>query len=92
MSKAGTEGIMALLHERDIDHCALIALVAGMQDSLPDAIERLERVLDFNAEYRRTLSRRRRDQRKLIEINDRALDVGHSLLGGLRQLAEADAD
>jgi hypothetical protein len=49
MSKAGTEGIMALLHERDIDHCALIALVAGMQDSLPDAIERLERVLDFNA-------------------------------------------
>jgi hypothetical protein len=88
VSKVGSEGIIALLRERDLDHAALVWIVAGMQDSLPAAIARLERIVDYQGEYRATLSGRVRADRKSIEICDRATDVARSLLVGLRQVQE----
>ena len=92
MSKAGTEGIIALLHERDTDHCAVLMLVAGMQDSLPEAIARLDRVLDFQREYRAALSGNRREHRQSIRMTDRAIDLGRSLLDGLHQVHQVGAE
>jgi len=88
MSKAGTDGIVALLRERDIDHMALLFIFAGMQDSLPDTIQRLDRVLDYQRDYRKRLHGHR--DRRTVEIVDRAVDIGRSLRAGLQQVHEVD--
>lgn len=79
------DGIVALMREQAERDMAIVAIVAGMQDSEDEAIERLGQIEDAVREWRKTLDYRK--DRLEIKTADGVLVMGprlRSMIGQVR--------
>lgn len=79
------DGILALLREQGERDLAIVAIVAGMQDSEDEAIARLSEIEDAVREWRKALDRRQ--QRLAVKTADGVLEIAprlRSMIGQVR--------